>query len=103
MRIALSTAVALISGCGGASELITRPVGLPELHAPHDDIFVDTQDGRLRVSLDTGATWLMPSEPVVVSPPPERSVTIRDRNTAQQTRVALDKVAEFLETHLFVS
>jgi glycyl-tRNA synthetase (class II) len=28
-------------------------------------------------------------------------VTIRDRNTAQQTRVALDKVKDFLELNLF--
>jgi glycyl-tRNA synthetase len=32
-----------------------------------------------------------------------QSVTVRDRNTAQQTRVALDKVAEFLEMNLFVN
>jgi len=30
-----------------------------------------------------------------------QSVTIRDRDTAQQTRVALDKVADFLERNLF--
>ena len=32
-----------------------------------------------------------------------QSVTIRDRNTAQQTRVALDKVSDFLELNLFVT
>ncbi|MEJ0008088.1 MAG: His/Gly/Thr/Pro-type tRNA ligase C-terminal domain-containing protein [Steroidobacteraceae bacterium] len=32
-----------------------------------------------------------------------QSVTIRDRDTAQQTRVALDKVKEFLELKLFAS
>ncbi len=32
-----------------------------------------------------------------------QSVTIRDRNTAQQTRVALDKVSDFLELNLFRS
>jgi glycyl-tRNA synthetase len=32
-----------------------------------------------------------------------QSVTIRDRNTAQQTRVALDKVKDFLELNLFGS
>jgi glycyl-tRNA synthetase len=32
-----------------------------------------------------------------------QSVTIRDRDTAQQTRVALDKVSEFLELNLFVT
>ncbi len=32
-----------------------------------------------------------------------QSVTIRDRDTAQQTRVALDKVEDFLALHLFVT